>query len=209
MTMNKNIILDKIKEHYNLKNNAELAKKLGIKANTISNWYKRNSIDYDIVFTKCEDMDFNLLLSDSKIKIEKANYNIEESKFVDDIKDKHKFLKETYNNIGCYNMLESIIKDSPYYSIHKKYENMVDESDSILCLLQYYSIRQKFNEIYSRFSSGNISYERMITDFNDNIKYELDLFSVISKYMQNIHDLFNEIEKFNKTNDNAYTFPEK
>lgn len=58
----KSLILSRIKSHYDLKSNADLARFLGIAPNTVSNWYTRNSIDYELIFSKCEDLDLNSLL---------------------------------------------------------------------------------------------------------------------------------------------------
>ena len=60
----KSLILNKIKAHYKLKSDADLARFLDVKSNVVSNWRDRNSIDYDIVFTKCDDLDLNILLKD-------------------------------------------------------------------------------------------------------------------------------------------------
>lgn len=58
----KALILNKIKEYYNFNTDIELADFLGVNKSTLSNWYKRNSIDYDLVFSKCEQIDKNWLL---------------------------------------------------------------------------------------------------------------------------------------------------
>ncbi|WP_300979028.1 helix-turn-helix domain-containing protein [Flavobacterium sp.] len=61
--MDKSLILKEIKKHYNFKTDGEFADFLGIKQNTLSNWATRNSIDYDRIITKCEDIDANWLLT--------------------------------------------------------------------------------------------------------------------------------------------------
>lgn len=61
--MNKSLILNRIKLAYSLKNDAELARFLEIQRNTLSNWYSRNTIDYDKVFLKCELLNFDWLLT--------------------------------------------------------------------------------------------------------------------------------------------------
>lgn len=60
---NKTNILDRIKQHYALKGNAELAALLGVAPQTISNWYSRGTLDYDKIFTNCVGVDFNWLLT--------------------------------------------------------------------------------------------------------------------------------------------------
>ena len=61
--MDKSLILSRIKLAYSLKNDAELARFLEIQRNTLSNWYSRNTIDYDKVFLKCELLNFEWLLT--------------------------------------------------------------------------------------------------------------------------------------------------
>lgn len=60
--LNKKIILDRFKKIKNIKSNAELASYLGISASALSNWYRRNSIDFDLLFSKCEDVDLQYLI---------------------------------------------------------------------------------------------------------------------------------------------------
>jgi len=61
-TNKKTLILCRIKEHYGFKTDVELADFLGIKRSTLSNWTKRDSIDYDLIFSKCEHVNINWLL---------------------------------------------------------------------------------------------------------------------------------------------------
>lgn len=61
--MDKELILNRIKVSENMESDKELADFLGISKSTLSNWYKRNSIDYDLVFSKCEHIDKNWLLT--------------------------------------------------------------------------------------------------------------------------------------------------
>lgn len=49
--------------YYGLRNKTELASFLGVSPQTVSNWYSRNSIDYDLVFEKCAELDFNWLVT--------------------------------------------------------------------------------------------------------------------------------------------------
>lgn len=61
--MDKSLILKEIKKHYSFKTDGEFAAFLGIKQNTLSNWSTRNSIDYDRIIEKCEDIDANWLMT--------------------------------------------------------------------------------------------------------------------------------------------------
>lgn len=57
------LMLRCLKEHYKLKTDKALADFLGVKAATLSNWVARMSIDYDLLYTKCEGIDANWLLT--------------------------------------------------------------------------------------------------------------------------------------------------
>lgn len=61
----KSLILNKIKSHYALAGNADLARFLEVKPQTVSSWYSRNTVDYDLIFSKCVDIDKNYLLDDT------------------------------------------------------------------------------------------------------------------------------------------------
>ncbi len=63
LSNDKSLILNRIKLHYNFASNAEFASFIGIAPNTLSNWYTRNTVDYDLLFTKCVGLDTNWLLT--------------------------------------------------------------------------------------------------------------------------------------------------
>ena len=56
------LIYNKIKLHYGLKNNSELANFLGVKPQAISNSLERNQINWNNIITKCENMSIDELL---------------------------------------------------------------------------------------------------------------------------------------------------
>lgn len=56
------LILNAIKEHYKFKSKTEFASFLGVTPQILSNWYSRNSFDYDLVYTKCVGINGNFLL---------------------------------------------------------------------------------------------------------------------------------------------------
>lgn len=59
----KKLILSRIKSHYNLKSDVALADFLGIKPTTLANWNMRNSINLELIFTKCEGLNANWILT--------------------------------------------------------------------------------------------------------------------------------------------------
>jgi len=57
------LILNDLKLYYNFKSNTDFAKFLGIAPQTLSSWYSRCSVDYELLYAKCVDIDANWLLS--------------------------------------------------------------------------------------------------------------------------------------------------
>lgn len=55
-------ILKRAKQVLNLRADSELAAYLGISRSTLSNWSKRNSIDFPLLLEKFKDVDYNWLL---------------------------------------------------------------------------------------------------------------------------------------------------
>ena len=74
MNSDKNYIIDEIKKHLGYTRDSELADFLEIGQSTISNWRRRNTLDYELILSKCEDLDANwlfrgvgnMLISDKK-----------------------------------------------------------------------------------------------------------------------------------------------
>jgi phage repressor protein C with HTH and peptisase S24 domain len=61
---NANSLIIKLKSFYKLKKDVDLAEKLGITQSNLSLWKSRNSVDFDLIFSKCKDLDKNWWLSD-------------------------------------------------------------------------------------------------------------------------------------------------
>ncbi len=61
--LNKRLVLDRIKELYQLKSNAKLASFLGIPPTTLSSWYSRNTLDLDIIYEKCVEINWQWLIT--------------------------------------------------------------------------------------------------------------------------------------------------
>lgn len=57
------LILNRIKEHYKLSNDTQLANFLGITTGTLSGWATNRGIgNWELIFEKCENVDFNWLI---------------------------------------------------------------------------------------------------------------------------------------------------
>ena len=61
--LTKQDVLNRLKEAYNIQKDTELAALLGVSKSTLSNWSSRNTIDYDKVFSLCEHINIDWLLT--------------------------------------------------------------------------------------------------------------------------------------------------
>ena len=77
--LDKRLVLDRIKELYQLKSNAKLASFLGVPPTTLSSWYSRNTLDLDIIYEKCVGINWQWLITGEGPKL-RDNKTSEESK---------------------------------------------------------------------------------------------------------------------------------
>lgn len=61
--MDKTVILNQIKNTFNIKSNAEFARLLGISPQNLSNWYKRGTYDVNLILRKFTDVNETWLLT--------------------------------------------------------------------------------------------------------------------------------------------------
>lgn len=61
--LTKGEMLDVIKRHLNMNKNSEFARFLGISSQAVSNWYSRNTFDAELLYTKCDFVNPDWLLT--------------------------------------------------------------------------------------------------------------------------------------------------
>lgn len=76
---NKTLILKKLKSHYRFKKDTDFADFLGINPQTLYTWYKRESFDYETIYSKCEGVDGNFLLSGEEPMFKKVDANADKN----------------------------------------------------------------------------------------------------------------------------------
>ncbi|RKE02345.1 LexA family transcriptional regulator [Marinifilum flexuosum] len=79
-------IIERLKSAYQLDTDSVLAEFLGVKRNTISSWKSRNTINYDLIFAKCDDLNLNWLITGEGQPFKKNSYK-EPSESVDLVQD--------------------------------------------------------------------------------------------------------------------------
>ena len=87
--MNKNARIQKLILYYCGGNKSKFAEKLGIKPQTLAGWEKRNTLDYDLIFAKCENLSAKWLLTGEGEMLENApKKNSEDSKTISELLDR-------------------------------------------------------------------------------------------------------------------------
>ena len=66
-------IIERLFVYFKVDSNKDLAEKLGISNTVLSNWKARNTIDYNLIFTKCESANLDWLIY-GKGEMLKSNY---------------------------------------------------------------------------------------------------------------------------------------
>lgn len=95
--IDKVFILNELKRHYKLKNDAEFARFLDIKPQTLSSWYSRNTFDIELLYSKCVDVDGNFLLTGKGVVSKNEIKSIGPDDAVQRLKHEVKDLIENYS----------------------------------------------------------------------------------------------------------------
>jgi transcriptional regulator with XRE-family HTH domain len=61
--MDKQLILNRLKEQKKFNTDLEFADFLGIKQSTLSTWRSRNTLDYELIIAKCDNLNLNWLFN--------------------------------------------------------------------------------------------------------------------------------------------------
>ena len=207
----KSSILDRIKEAYRLKNNAELARFLGVKPNTISNWYARNSIDYDIIFSKCDDLDLTWLINGidkngvSSEVIPVDDLSMEEKETFKDIAKDERTIRAIISSNGSITLLNRLVQHTKNEYVYENYQRIEGNIDLINTWLKHYSIVTKFMDTYDSFIDNKISYEELLQVFKKDYKIEVELFDILFSYKDVISEICNKVSDFNDLHDRLFS----
>lgn len=152
--MDKSKIIREIKLHLGFKNDTELADFLGIKQNTLSTWKSRNTMDYDLVISKCDFIDANWLLTGEGEMLKSENTSTEANKeeSVKGIPLVNATAIGGYGN-NVFSFEERDVKD--YYVIPKFKHKQVD-----------FMIEVEGSSMYPKYNSGDVVACRIIKERN-------------------------------------------
>lgn len=122
------LIISKLKELYNIKNDVDFAVFLGIPTTTLSSWKSRDSIDYDLIYSKCVGINANWMLTgvgDMLIKTQRdpivaspKTENNREDKYISQLENENRRLitdnERKQELINCFmNGDMTILKNTP------------------------------------------------------------------------------------------------
>ena len=77
--LDKKLILNKIKDRFKFVSDTQFATYLGIKPQTLSSWYSRNTFDIELLYAKCVNINPNFLFTGKgEVLLDDINVNIED-----------------------------------------------------------------------------------------------------------------------------------
>ena len=103
--MDKKLIINELMNYYKFKKYADFANFLEIKPQVLSNWISRNTFDFEIIYTKCVEINPDWLLTgkgemlrnnENKVQEPGPVYEIEE-KVIKELKNQNDLLRENYH----------------------------------------------------------------------------------------------------------------
>jgi predicted RNase H-like nuclease (RuvC/YqgF family) len=127
--LNKSLILERLKSAKNFSTDTELANFLDIKTSTLSNWYSRNSIDFDILFSKCENMPIEWLLT-GKGEMLRENSNNTDVQQVKPDTNLVETIRQQAEQIGELKS-ENRHKNEQISALHKEVERLKNENTKL------------------------------------------------------------------------------
>ena len=178
--INKSLILNEIKSYYNFVSDSEFAKFLGIKPQTLSSWHTRNTFDIELLYSKCENINAEYLLTGigdiEKPNVEKKLHSESVTKSVTNNVTNQKY-KKGYTNEEIEKGVPVFYKDTAPYKedyagiplipidamagfgegdIHvMDYETSMYKVPEFEELRTDFMIRVKGSSMYPKYSSGD------------------------------------------------------
>lgn len=200
--VNKTCIFDRIKEFYGLKSNKALSEFLGVTKQTISNWYSRNTIDYDIVLAKCKDVDLHWLLfgtTEKPINTRAEDNTDFPKRYGGDMEEEYQIFKSFNGMSSLYNYL---INRYNYSDTKRVTDNISGSVEIIFGFIADNHIWNNFYKLYDSFEYGQISKEKLLSEFEGLIVKDKKVYSLLNRYETVLNEISNSIldDKFPNQN---------
>lgn len=162
--MDKVLILNKLKEHYNFKSNSDFARFLGVNPQNIRNWYKRNNYNANLLIEKCTEINPEFIITGEGAMIKENNQN-------EDLPVKNYSTGVPYYNVDFIGGFDIVLNDqtiTPEYLIDFKEFNKA----TCWCNITGHSMEPEINH-------GDIVALKEIEDFSF-IPYG-EIYAIITK----------------------------
>lgn len=205
---NKSDILNRIKEYYKIKSNAELSRFLGISPSTLSNWYSRNTIDYDLIFDKCSDIDLDWLINGL------SEYPHSENTEIAQLTEKERYITEPdefnlnrfdWKDIyGFEGFSKTILKRNKFEQIDGAYFDIYSTIELIKAILEHYGSISKLSICHDDIKTNKCNIEEAINKASEFLDMEKELYDIIKPYKNFINELYAEIDEFNMKYDKVF-----
>lgn len=191
--INKPLILDRIKRLYGIKSNRDLATFFGVSPQTISNWYLRNTIDYDLVLSKCKGVSLDLLIWGATEQQEDITKDdITEPSELSIIDDEYIY-KAVKSSDGRETLFEYLCKQTNYQKEIKVSGAIQSLIGNINSFTNEYNIHRQFSAIYNQLKDGDISKSNLIELFQGLISKDRIFWGVIKPYLKELTAINNLI----------------
>lgn len=165
----KSLILSEIKYHYNFKSDAQFARFLGIKPQTLASWQARGSFDIELLYSKCREINPGWMIS-GEGEMLLSNVDFKNSAGI----SKSEFLSKT-DKAMQYNQI------IPLYDIHATAGLVTLFQSDKQTPVDYYSIpnlpkvdgavRISGDSMYPLLKSGDIVFYRQINNILENLYF--------------------------------------
>ena len=130
--MNNKLILNKIREAYNFKNDTSFAEFLGITPQKLSNWKSRDGFDVFLIYRKCEKLNAEFLLTGEGEVKKTENHSPQKQNMLEDQKTTNIFRLKTDRNISVQTVpLYNIEASAGMVGLFNSQSNSVEPIDYI------------------------------------------------------------------------------
>lgn len=175
--LDKTLILNKIKLHYNFKTNADFAAFLGIAPTTLSSWYSRNSIDYELISSKCVEIDANWLLT-GEGEIAKTSIGVLAEPVVLFSRKKNKDVNHSEQRIPLYNIEAAAGVVAIFENLHKQTPEAYLEIPNLPTCDG--AVKIVGDSMYPLLKSGDIVVYKILNNLDNIFWGEMYLLSIVS-----------------------------
>ncbi len=196
----KSQIIERIKKHYGFNTNNQLAAYLGVSPNTISGWIRRNTIDYDLIFSKCQDMSLDMLIWGFAEKHEDTSKEeiTDHFEFSDIDDDENHIFKALKNSNGRKALFEYLCKQTNYQNEVIISDTIRTYINGIIYFTKEYNLGCQFDRIYNKLKAGEISKNNMIEIFQNLISKDRVFRKIFAPYIREIMAIDNLIYRQGK-----------